>query len=87
MQVIEAGASGTWHIAHPQILSRYDLAVMVAEAAGLDLSRVQGVSYQSLNRVAARPLRGGLKTEKAMRGLMIGFRPLQDSIRLFLERA
>lgn len=86
MRVIEAGASGIWHIAHPDILSRYELALMLAEGAGIDSSLVRQVKYESLNRDAARPLKGGLKSVWAARDLGISFRPIAESVRLFLTK-
>ncbi len=87
IRIVETGASGIWHIAHPQILSRHDLAVLIAERAGIDSSHIQRVSYDSLKRDAVRPLAGGLKTDKAARDLMLTFRPLQESIQMFLNQA
>lgn len=85
MRVIESGAAGIWHIAHPDVISRYELGLLMAESAGIDSSYVQKVKYGSLARDAARPLNGGLKVEKAMRKLGITFRPLAASIQLFLK--
>ncbi len=86
MHIIESGASGIWHFAHPDVISRYELATLMARSAGIDSSHVQKVKFSSLKRDAARPLNGGLKVEKAMRELGITFRPLVESVKLFLER-
>jgi dTDP-4-dehydrorhamnose reductase len=85
MRIIEAGASGIWHLAHPDVISRYELGLLMAESAGIDSSHVQKVKYGSLARDAARPLNGGLKVERAMRKLGITFRPLAASVKKFLE--
>lgn len=84
VQTIEAGASGVWHIAHPDVISRWELAVLIAEQAGLDQSAVKRVKYGTLNRDAVRPLNGGLRVDKAARGLALRFRPLAESVRHFL---
>ncbi len=84
IKLAESGESGIWHIAHPQILSRYDLAVLLADLAGLGRASVESVSYASLHRAAPRPLRGGLKSEKANRVLSLTWRPLKESLTGFL---
>jgi len=86
MCVIESGASGIWHVAHPDVVSRYELGLLIAESAGIDTSSVKKVKYASLHRDAPRPLNGGLKVEKAIRDLGITFRPLAESVKLFINR-
>jgi dTDP-4-dehydrorhamnose reductase len=86
IEIVESCRAGIWHIAHPQILSRYDLAMMMAELAGIDPACVEPVSYESLHRPAARPLRGGLKTDKATEALAIWWRPLRESVSAFLRQ-
>lgn len=81
MRLIESGGTGIWHIAHPQLISRYDLAVLLAKHAGLDADRcIQRVAYETLGRAAKRPLRGGLNCEKANRELGLTFRVLGESV-------
>lgn len=86
VRLVEAGASGIWHLAHPDIVSRYQLAVLIAKHSGLDSSIVKLVNYDSLSRDAARPLKGGLKVEKAARAHIQSFQPLEDSIKSFLAQ-
>jgi dTDP-4-dehydrorhamnose reductase len=86
MRLIESGATGIWHIAHPQIISRYDLGIMLARLAAADPSRIERINYDSLHRAARRPLRGGLKTEKASRDLTLTYRPLKESLALVLRQ-
>lgn len=81
LRLIGSGGTGIWHIAHPRLISRYDLAVMLAKRAGLDANRcVQRVAYESLGRTARRPLRSGLNCEKATSALGLTFRSLGESI-------
>lgn len=81
MRLIESGGTGIWHIVHPQLISRYDLAVMLAKRAGLDTDQcIQRVAYESLGRAAKRPLQGGLNCEKAIGDLGLTFRLLDDSL-------
>jgi dTDP-4-dehydrorhamnose reductase len=81
MRLIESGGTGIWHIAHPRLISRYDLAVILAARARLDADRcVQRVAYETLGRAARRPLQGGLNCEKAIGGLGLTFSSLEDWI-------
>lgn len=85
LRLVESGLSGIWHIAHPRILSRYDLAAMMAKLAGLDPTRIKRVEYVSLKRPANRPLHGGLTAEKANQALSLSWRPLEESVAEFLS--
>lgn len=86
MRLIESGGTGIWHIAHPQLISRCDLAILLADNARLNSEQwVQGVAYKALKRAATRPLQGGLKCDKAIASLGLTFRPLEESVsRYFL---
>lgn len=86
LRLIESGGTGIWHIAHPQLISRYDLAVMLAKRAGLDADRcIQRVPYVTLGRAARRPLQGGLNCEKAVRELGLTFRSLAESVSRIIQ--
>lgn len=85
LRLIESGGTGIWHIAHPQLISRYDLAVMLAMHAGLDADRcIQRVAYESLGRAANRPLRGGLSCERAVSAVGLTFRTMEESIARYI---
>lgn len=60
---------GTWHIAGPECLNRYEFAVLTARVFGLDGSLIQAVTTDELNQVAARPLKAGIKVDKAQKVL------------------
>lgn len=85
MRIVESAVSGVWHIAHPQLISRYDLALLLAEYSGFDRSRVERVAYDSLGRPARRPLRGGLNSEKAIKALGLQFPPLDETIEALIH--
>jgi dTDP-4-dehydrorhamnose reductase len=65
--LVEAGASGVFHVAGPELLGRLEFAQRVAEMLGLDASLLQGVDTAELGQVARRPLWAGLATEKLLR--------------------
>lgn len=62
--VAVAGQGGVWHVAGPDLLSRLDLARLVATGFGLDAGLIEGVPTTRLDQAAARPLRGGLRIDR-----------------------
>jgi dTDP-4-dehydrorhamnose reductase len=69
---VASGASGIWHVTGPDVVDRFAFALMAAEAFGLDGSLIEPVATAALGQAAARPLRGGLRTEKLEAGTMRG---------------
>lgn len=59
-----ADRGGVWHVAGPALLARDELARIAARVFGLDGSLIDAVPTSALRQVAARPLRGGLRTTK-----------------------
>lgn len=55
------GRRGIWHAGGPDLLSRLELARLVARIFDLDASLVRGRTTAELAQSAARPLRGGLR--------------------------
>jgi dTDP-4-dehydrorhamnose reductase len=62
--LVQAGASGIFHVCGPELLGRLEFAQQVAAALGLDGSLLQGVTTQKLGQTATRPLMAGLATSK-----------------------
>jgi dTDP-4-dehydrorhamnose reductase len=67
LEMVERNVSGIFHIGGTEYLSRYDFALKVAERFGFDKADISGTKTESLKQKAKRPMRGGLKTEKAQR--------------------
>ncbi len=59
-----AGATGVVHVTGPDLLSRYELALRIADRFSLPAHLIQGVPTASLEQRAARPLRSGLHSER-----------------------
>ena len=59
-----AGAHGIFHVTGPDLLSRFELAQVVADFFSLDRSLIDGVPTESLGQRAARPLQSGLRSER-----------------------
>ena len=56
---------GTWHICGPRCMDRYEFAVMAARIFGLDESLIEAVNTDELQQAASRPLRAGMKVDRA----------------------
>jgi dTDP-4-dehydrorhamnose reductase len=80
--LVQAGATGVFHIAGPDLCSRYDFALLAAGILGLDVSHLQPVITAELNQRAARPLASGLRTGKLLATLpSIHMRGKADAVR------
>jgi dTDP-4-dehydrorhamnose reductase len=76
IELVSRGLSGVYHIAGPQLASRYDFALAAANVFGLDAHLIQPVSTAQMNQTAPRPLAAGLRVDKATKLLntrLIGY--------------
>ena len=64
---------GVIHISGPDFIDRYRMAVQIAQTFHFDPSRIIPITTDQLQQRASRPLKAGLKIEKAVQEL--GFRP------------
>jgi len=64
--LIDRDATGTYHHAGAEFLSRYSFAVRAAESAGLDNSLIKKINMDQLMTkwIAKRPIYAGLNSEK-----------------------
>jgi len=82
----ESGAQGVFHVAGPDVVSRLAFARRAAAVMGLDPANILGVSTAELAQVAARPLRGGLLTEKLATHLpRLRMRGIEDGVSHWME--
>lgn len=63
----DARATGLWHVAGGDLVSRVELARRAARAFGLPEAGIAPVPTSALGQRAARPLRGGLRIDRARR--------------------
>jgi dTDP-4-dehydrorhamnose reductase len=64
-EVVDKGIFGLYHIGGADWLSRFEFAQRIALAFRLDKEKVKAIKTADLEQAAPRPLRGGLKTDKA----------------------
>lgn len=79
------GHRGVFNVVGPEVLDRYAFAVLVARTFGLDERLLDAVSTESLHQLAARPLRAGLRPERAERATGISMVRAADALRLMKE--
>lgn len=65
VELLEAGKTGLWNIAGAEVLDRHTFALKVAERFGLDPSLFRPIPIREAPPRAPRPLRAGLRVEKA----------------------
>jgi dTDP-4-dehydrorhamnose reductase len=64
--LVDAGASGVFHVAGPELLGRLAFARQIAKTLGLDASLLEGAKTAALAQPAPRPLAAGLSTGKLL---------------------
>ncbi len=74
------GEGGIWNVAGPELLARDAFAGVVADVFELDAGLVEAVATAALGQPAARPLWGGLRTDKLRRRMGRPLRPLRESL-------
>jgi dTDP-4-dehydrorhamnose reductase len=79
--LVERGALGLFHVAGPEVLSRYAFTRLACQVFGVNPSRVEPVTSASLNQRAPRPLRGGLRIDKVLSIVRIPLRAAEAGLR------
>ena len=65
VELLERGASGVWHVAGTDTLDRHAFALKVAARWGFEPGRLKPVPIRDAPPRAPRPLRAGLRVDKA----------------------
>ncbi len=86
VSLVEAGHSGLVHVAGPDWIDRVTFAQALANAFGLDASLIEARTTESLGQPAARPLKGGLRTELLDQWLPGALKPLGPTLDDFRSR-
>jgi len=83
LALLETEARGTFHACGAGEASRHNLAVETVRAAGLDVP-VEPVTTADMPRLAVRPARAVLSTEKLARTTGFRFPPWRESVRAYV---
>ncbi|MBU0529761.1 dTDP-4-dehydrorhamnose reductase [bacterium] len=84
--VINKNVIGLYNYGGADYLNRFEFAQIVANIFNLDKTLISPISTESLNQVAPRPLKGGLKTEKIEQEFDIQSIDLKTSLSLIKSR-
>jgi len=68
-RLVEAGATGIFHVAGPDLMNRYQFAMEVAKVFGLSTENIVPVMTSDLGQVAPRPLNAGMKCDRLIKTL------------------
>ncbi len=63
-RLIQKQAFGLFHVSGPDILSRYDFAIKIADVFNLDKSLIERIKTEDLNQKAPRPMNSAFKIFK-----------------------
>ena len=85
VELCERGLAGLWHVAGPDVLDRYDFALLICKEFALDASGLTAITTAALGQKAARPLDGGLKIVKAQARLKTGLRSPAEGLHAMRE--
>ncbi|MCW8138922.1 MAG: SDR family oxidoreductase [Planctomycetota bacterium] len=81
LALVDRGARGVWHVAGPDVMDRVALARLACRVFGVDADRcVEPRTTAELKQKAARPLRGGLRTDR-LQALGLGLRGAEEALR------
>lgn len=86
IRMIEAGASGLFHLVGPDCLPRPAFAEAIAAGFGLGTEGIAAKTTAELGQGAPRPLRGGLLCPKLDALLPGAMRPLADAVADFRSK-
>lgn len=90
LRIVERHRDGLYHVAGPDIISRYDFALLIAKAFGLSANGIHPIATSMLRQGALRPLASGLLTLKAQTELGVHLSTSIEGLqtmRLQIERA
>jgi dTDP-4-dehydrorhamnose reductase len=80
LTLASAPSEGVIHLAGPELLSRRQWAEAIAAQYALDTALIDVTTTAALNQVAARPLRSGLRTRRAVELAGITFRDVRGGM-------
>lgn len=79
-ELVLAGKTGLWHVAGPEVLNRHEFALKVARRFGKDAALFRPVSIREAPPRAPRPLKAGLRTDKARAALGTKLLPVDEAL-------
>lgn len=84
-RLVEAGATGIFHVAGPDAIGRYQFALDVAEVFGLPTENIMAVNTPELGQPAQRPLQAGMMCDRLLQTLNWNLRGVVDGLEYFKQ--
>lgn len=69
IDMAEKGSQGLYHISGMEVMSPYEMSLVIAQKLGLDTSLIQPVDAQTFTQIGRRPLKTGFIIEKAIKDI------------------
>ncbi len=86
LEAVEKNLSGVLHLAGSEYLSRFDFALKIAEHFNFDKSLISPILTSELNQKAQRPLKGGLKIDRAKNILTTPFFSVTNGLQFLKDK-
>ncbi|HFS68101.1 MAG TPA: SDR family oxidoreductase [Flavobacteriia bacterium] len=81
--VIAKNAKGIFHISSNELLSIYDIALIIAKEFNLDVNKIHEIKTNQLNQKAIRPLKTGFILEKAKNELGFESHSFREQMKVY----
>jgi dTDP-4-dehydrorhamnose reductase len=85
VELAERGCRGVYHVAGPEVLDRHAFARVACRVFGLDEGLLEPVATAALGQLARRPLRAGLRIDRARAVLATVLRGPEEGLRAMRE--
>jgi len=85
VELAERGIGGVYHVAGPEVLDRHAFARLACREFGLDEAMLTPVATAALGQRARRPLRAGLRIDRARAVLAAPLRGPEEGLRAMRE--
>jgi len=86
LEAAERNLAGILNLAGTKYLSRYDFSLKIARHFDLNKNLIQPVTTPELHQKASRPLKGGLRIDKAQKILTTPFFSVDEGLRFIKEK-
>lgn len=80
IDMAEKGSQGLYHISGKEVMSPYEMSLVIAQKLGLDTSLIQPVDAQTFTQKGRRPLKTGFIIEKAMKDTAFHPTPFTEAL-------
>lgn len=82
LKIVELDRSGIYHVAGPDLMSRYEFALVIARVFKLNKKLISPVKTASLKQIAQRPLKSGFITLKAQIDLGVKMSGVEQGVNI-----